>query len=537
MQPFHHFLAKINTIMALPVVYGGYYYNVAANGMVAVMGPGIAPSGLQLSYVDTLDPSTFQAALAGANITPAAADALTAQSIEVGVIQTQLTNSLQLPDPIAYPTATLQLPEVDWSAVPSTNLPTAATRIPPAISSNITTSLPDPMTAIGDAPISSDITSSLPDPMDAIGDVPISSDTIADAYSDPSFSQDTPTNQLIADAYSDPSFSQDTPTNQLIADAYSDPSFSQDTPTNQLIADAYGDQSWGQDTPTNEIISTAFSDPSYSAQGLTTQLGLTSLSAGVNQNQLPDWRARLSLAPSATYLYKSSSPGILAPLAATHGVIFPYTPAIQVSYAAHYETATLTHSNYKIFQYGSSSVDNINITCDFTAQDTAEATYLLAVIHFFRSVTKMFYGQDQMPKPGTPPPLCYLTGFGAFQFDQHPLAIVSFNYTLPTEVDYIRASAAGTTSSIPKSAIPMTSLQLDRLLSSGLQPGGSSPSPNWATYPKDAAPTYVPTRMQIQLGAIPIVTRNDISNSFSLREYATGAMLQGSKRANRGGVW
>ena len=42
--------------------------------------------------------------------------------------------------------------------------------------------------------------------------------------------------------------------------------------------------------------------------------------------------------------------------------------------------------------------------------------------------------------------------------------------------------------------------------------------------------------MQIVITCIPIVTRNDISNSFSLRDYATGALLQGSKR-NGGGMW
>ena len=94
-----------------------------------------------------------------------------------------------------------------------------------------------------------------------------------------------------------------------------------------------------------------------------------------------------------------------------------------VAYNANYSTEELVHSNYKLFTYKGSSVDQISITCDFTAQDTKEANYLLAVIHFFRSVTKMFYGQDNGPKPGTPPPLCFLTGLGAFQFNEHPLEI------------------------------------------------------------------------------------------------------------------
>ena len=42
--------------------------------------------------------------------------------------------------------------------------------------------------------------------------------------------------------------------------------------------------------------------------------------------------------------------------------------------------------------------------------------------------------------------------------------------------------------------------------------------------------------MQITISAYPIVTRNDISNNFSLREYATGKLLQGRKRTG-GGIW
>lgn len=268
-------------------------------------------------------------------------------------------------------------------------------------------------------------------------------------------------------------------------------------------------------------------------------------------SRLPDWRVKLQLAPGATYLYKSETDaGILQPLQETEGVIFPYTPQIQIQYGAHYEPTDLTHSNYKIFQYKNSSVDNISITADFTAQDTYEARYVLAVIHFFRSVTKMFYGRDENPRNGTPPPLCYITGLGEFNFNQHPLAITNFTYTLPNDVDYIRANTeANSPPGVNQSAAnvpnntgnPVT----DRTTSSGIQPGGKSLGPkfninppgssNYKTGAKD--PTYVPTKMQIQLTAVPIVSRNVISNVFSLREYGSGKLLQGSKHAGVKGVW
>jgi hypothetical protein len=283
-------------------------------------------------------------------------------------------------------------------------------------------------------------------------------------------------------------------------------------------------------------------------QGLTTALLNTRSQATqqdqANARQKNDWRVRLQLAPSATYLYKvaKGQAGILNPLQDTDGVIFPYTPSVSVNYAAGYEPADIAHSNYKIYSYKSSSVDSISIGCEFTAQDTYEANYMLAVIHFFRSVTKMFYGQDQNPKPGTPPPLCYLTGLGAFQFDNHPLAVTAFNYSLPNDVDYIRAGNPTAPSGVnlsPFNSPDNSGSVILKRLQNLVRGGGSAPvqfSTNTAGNYGTAEPTYVPTKMQISISAVPIITRNDISNNFSLREYATGKLLRGSIRQG-GGIW
>jgi len=264
-------------------------------------------------------------------------------------------------------------------------------------------------------------------------------------------------------------------------------------------------------------------------QGIST--GKTeALNSGQDFKPVPDWRVRLSLAPGANYLYKvgPGAAGILNPLQKTEGVIFPYTPAISVAYAANYTPFDPTHSNYKIYQYTNSSVDAFSITCDFTAQDTTEANYLLAVIHFFKSITKMFYGKDQNPKPGTPPPLCYLSGLGEFQFDNHPLAITGFTYQLPIDVDYIRA--------LPQPAISgagqASTVSTQRGVTNDIYPIG----PQFSSGASTGKPTYVPTKMQISITAHPIVSRNNISNKFSLKEYATGQLLLGKSR-NSGGIW
>lgn len=264
-----------------------------------------------------------------------------------------------------------------------------------------------------------------------------------------------------------------------------------------------------------------------------------------------DWRFRMSLAPGATYLYKAANAGILAPLKTTDGVIFPYSPAISVNYAAAYDTNDLPHSNYKMYTYKGSSVESITIGGDFTAQDSVEANYLLAVIHFFRSATKMFYGQDENPARGVPPPLVYMSGFGQYQFDNHPVAITGFTYTMPTDVDYINAYPSGTGTGATGSAagggfnlspfiqrVISYSTPLQRLTSSFLKPGGIAPAPVFTTSPNIDQVTRVPTKISISLTCIPIVTRNAISNEFSLAKYATGSLLQGSKNPNTGGgIW
>jgi hypothetical protein len=258
-----------------------------------------------------------------------------------------------------------------------------------------------------------------------------------------------------------------------------------------------------------------------------------------------DWRVRLSLAPNSNYLYRTAKSGdILFPLNGTNGVLFPYTPQIQTSYKANYDPGELTHSNYKMYFYKNSSVDDVTITADFTAQDTAEANYMLAVIHFFKSATKMFYGKDNSPRAGTPPPLLYLTGFGAYQFDRHPLLLTNFTYNLPNDVDYIRAGSTKTWGGTNIAQLgnnkvnSAASTPLDRLKANftKIAPGGTCPAPTFASSLSNADSTYVPTKIQIQLSLVPVVTRKDISDNFSLEKYATGSLSRGSRRSG-GGIW
>jgi hypothetical protein len=253
-----------------------------------------------------------------------------------------------------------------------------------------------------------------------------------------------------------------------------------------------------------------------------------------------DWRVKLRLAPNADYLYAASFPGILKPLKDTGGVIFPYTPSITTSYKANYATADMTHSNYKGYFYQGSAVEPVTLSCPFTAQSTVEAEYLLAVVHFFKSVTKMFYGQD--PQRGSPPPLVYLTGLGQFQFNEHPCVVQSFTYELPTDVDYIRAYSPNVNNSNmlqQRQASNSTTAggggilggllggAVNRLLNANLPKGGVTSQPPPPTLASTTQPTYVPTKMNISITLLPVQSRRQVSQNFSLRQYANGDLLKG----------
>jgi hypothetical protein len=188
-------------------------------------------------------------------------------------------------------------------------------------------------------------------------------------------------------------------------------------------------------------------------------------------------------------------------------------------------------------------VGDVNIRGTFTAQDTKEAQYLLAVIHFFRSVTKMFYGQDN--QAGTPPPLVYLSGLGQYQFNNHPCVVTSFGYNLPTDVDYIRANGFNniglnlenrrTQSSGPSigGSLGTVIAIIDRLSNANLRNGSLPDVPSPVPVNQNVAnqnsvnSTYVPTKMDLSISLLPIQTRTQVSQQFSLKEFANGELLKG----------
>lgn len=129
-------------------------------------------------------------------------------------------------------------------------------------------------------------------------------------------------------------------------------------------------------------------------------------------------------------------------------LVFPYTPTLQVSGSAEYEEYTFTHSIYKYNAYTKSTVGEIILTADFTAQTETEAKYMLAAMHFMKSNTKSEFGATSN-NPGTPPPVLRFSYMGEYQFKNVPMIIKNYTYVLQPDVDYVPIIVNGQQTKVP----------------------------------------------------------------------------------------
>jgi hypothetical protein len=262
-------------------------------------------------------------------------------------------------------------------------------------------------------------------------------------------------------------------------------------------------------------------NPSMTRQNVSTMFQYNNRTVGpqvvVNYPQASyDWRVRISLAPNSNYFYNDPSNNLLSPLRtevannsttavvqginslfgpngqSRIGVVFPYTPSVTIQHTANYAAQKLTHNNYTQYFYENSEVGPITINGEFTVQNVNEGQYLLATIYFFRSLTKMFFGNDNMA--GNPPPIVYLNGYGEYYLPNVPCIVTSFSHTMPDSVDYM---------DIPEPGIYYN-------------PGLTRPVLN---------STRLPTTSSVNLTVQPIYSRLAQSQGFNLSDFARGALV------------
>ena len=140
------------------------------------------------------------------------------------------------------------------------------------------------------------------------------------------------------------------------------------------------------------------------------------------------------------------------------GIIFPYTPTINVKHNAEYASQSPLHSNFALYFYKNSSVSPIDISGQFTVQNEQEAAIYLATIHLLRSLTKMRSGGSTGDvDSGAPPPVCRLDAYGAFMLQNVPVAISKFSVDLPNNVDYFTIGKSSGISTYEKTSVPVVS--------------------------------------------------------------------------------
>ena len=145
-----------------------------------------------------------------------------------------------------------------------------------------------------------------------------------------------------------------------------------------------------------------------------------------------DWRVKLSI--PGPFLGSA----VLFPLLMSDcSLVFPYTPTINITGSAGYEEQGVTHQNYQFVYYNSGKAEQIQITAPFNVEDQEQGLYWIAAVHFFRSATKMFTGND--PNAGNPPVICRLNGYGDYVFPNVPVIVKSFSMDMPQDVNYIQA--------------------------------------------------------------------------------------------------
>jgi hypothetical protein len=149
---------------------------------------------------------------------------------------------------------------------------------------------------------------------------------------------------------------------------------------------------------------------------------------------------RMMLKVPSSYL---SGPNMASEIKAAGGIVFPYTPNVSYDTSASYGNSNPLHSNYTQYFFKNSSVSAINITGKFTVQNENEVNIWLSIVHLGRILTKMPFGNDTKFLAGSAPPVLRLQGYGAHVFENVPVAITSFKFDLPENVDYIYNSGSG----------------------------------------------------------------------------------------------
>jgi hypothetical protein len=218
-----------------------------------------------------------------------------------------------------------------------------------------------------------------------------------------------------------------------------------------------------------------------------------------------DWRVRLSIPDD----FKSAP--ALRPIVEVGAFIFPYTPTIQIAHTTNYQEVSLTHQNYQFMAYENSRADSITVSGPFNVEDGAQAKYWISALHFLRSATKMYAGNDA--DAGNPPPILKFNAYGEYVFNNLPVVVKSFQFDLPMDADYIPAN-----DSFLGSAISGIGQAVGGRLGGVI--GGAV-----GNFLKNAKDSRVPTKSTLSVTLQPVYSRTAM-RQFSLVDFVNGKYVK-----------
>lgn len=236
--------------------------------------------------------------------------------------------------------------------------------------------------------------------------------------------------------------------------------------------------------------------------GIATDSRITQARAKWSGRKTEDWRVRLEVPPGQlTKFFDFGNNPIMKPLESSNGIFWPLTPAVVIQHSANYNALDQVHSNYPHQAYQNSQVDSFNIIGEFPVQNSEDAKHWVATVNFLRTVTKMFFGNDDNDGlKGNPPPILHFYGYGDHMFNRVPVVVNTFNVELRPGIDYISTKQSNT---------PYKQL-------SGADAG-------FFMNAEGEDQTWAPTLSNISVLVTPIYSRDSVKN-FSMKKFVNGQL-------------
>lgn len=211
-----------------------------------------------------------------------------------------------------------------------------------------------------------------------------------------------------------------------------------------------------------------------------------------------DHRARISAKPGATQQIYGN--GIMKPLYTTGGLLFPYTPTLSDTTSVNYDAYEPVHSNQGFSAFKSRASKEITAIGTFTTMNQDEARVNIANLHFLRTVTQMYFGQND-PNRGTPPPVLLFNAYGEAIYRNVPVIITNYTFEMPADVDYVQCTTS-------------------------IVPGESADESDGSISSDGSATSWVPTRFSISVQMTVQNTPGRLRKQFNLNEFREGSLIK-----------